>query len=257
MEAAVGFDFGEAAAAYFDVVPVWLYLVAISAYYPIVRWGQRRMARRTAFDLKVPLFAWNVFMSLASAYVAVRLVLEFDPFSHEFRVCDQSVMTKPAAWFILLFNVTKPIEWVDTLFLVLRKRRVIFLHWIHHLVTALYCLHATIYSGTADTTGVQFATMNVIVHAIMYAYYAITCVTRNQKLLYVQYYINGIQALQMVAGLIAIVRSTLMCPRTLELNWHGMAFAALMYTFYAYMFIRMLHVRLTRSDAPAVRASKK
>ena len=60
---------------------------------------------------------------------------------------------------IAAFNGTKCLEWVDTVFLILRKRRVIFLHWFHHLATFLYCWHATIYSWRADSSGLWFAGM--------------------------------------------------------------------------------------------------
>lgn len=58
----------------------------------------------------------------------------------------------------------------DTVFLVLRKRPIIFLHWFHHALTFLYMWFSFSYPQAAIRWGVL---MNVIVHSIMYTYYAI------------------------------------------------------------------------------------
>jgi hypothetical protein len=237
-------NFANAANEYFEIVPVWVYLLACVAYYPALRWGQRQMKNRPAYDLTLPLIGWNLFMSLASFYAGTRLLFALDPFSLSFPVCNQSIMNHPVAWFILVFNLTKPLEWIDTVFLVLRKRRVIFLHWFHHLATALYCVHATIYSAVAETTGVQFATVNLLVHGIMYLYYALTGAGYRDQLKSIAVYINAFQTIQMFAGICFAARSLWMCPQTWALNWHGMLLAFAMYGVYLYMFTKMLYRRI-------------
>jgi elongation of very long chain fatty acids protein 6 len=241
-----GWNFPEAANAYFEVVPVWVYLAACAAYYPAMRAGQRWMEKRPAYRLKYPLLAWNVFMSAVSFYAWVQIDIHLQPFRVDFPVCDQRVMNDPAAWFILVFNLTKPLEWVDTAFLVLRKRRVIFLHWFHHLATALYCLHATVYSAVSDTTGTQFAAMNLVVHGVMYGYYALTSVRRFSWTPMLALYVNTMQALQMLFGIAVIARSLMLCSRTWEENWHGMLLASAMYGVYLWMFGKMLWTRVSR-----------
>ncbi len=71
---------------------------------------------------------------------------------------------------IMLFCLSKVPELVDTLFLILRKKPVIFLHWYHHFITLLYCWWGW---ASQTPTGRTFAGMNLFVHSIMYSYYAI------------------------------------------------------------------------------------
>lgn len=49
----------------------------------------------------------------------------------------------------------------DTIFVVLRKKPLIFLHWYHHVTVLLYCWHSY-YEQT--TYGLYFVSMNYTVH---------------------------------------------------------------------------------------------
>merc|ERR1719253_1290894 len=69
---------------------------------------------------------------------------------------------------VQLFIFSKIPELFDTLFIVLRKKPLIFLHWYHHITVLLFCWHSYV---THSTTGLYFATMNYSVHFIMYGYY--------------------------------------------------------------------------------------
>lgn len=57
----------------------------------------------------------------------------------------------------------------DTAFIVLRKQRLIFLHWYHHITVLLYSWYS--YKDMVAGGG-WFMTMNYSVHALMYSYYA-------------------------------------------------------------------------------------
>ena len=68
-----------------------------------------------------------------------------------------------------LFVLSKLPELVDTVFIVLRKQKLIFLHWYHHITVLIYCW----YSFSQYTAPARwFVVMNFIVHSIMYTYYA-------------------------------------------------------------------------------------
>lgn len=57
----------------------------------------------------------------------------------------------------------------DTIFIVLRKQKLIFLHWYHHITVLIYCW----YSFSQYTAPARwFVVMNFVVHSIMYTYYA-------------------------------------------------------------------------------------
>ena len=57
----------------------------------------------------------------------------------------------------------------DTLFIILRKQQLIFLHWYHHITVLCYVWYSYM-DHTAP--GQWFLVMNYTVHALMYTYYA-------------------------------------------------------------------------------------
>merc|ERR1711971_1167215 len=63
-------------------------------------------------------------------------------------VCNTSYLTtnKVSALWTWLFIASKIPELFDTAFIVLRKQKLIFLHWYHHLTVMNYCVHSIMYS---------------------------------------------------------------------------------------------------------------
>ncbi|CAF3442996.1 unnamed protein product [Rotaria sp. Silwood1] len=70
---------------------------------------------------------------------------------------------------ITIFCISKVAELIDTLFIVLRKQKLIFLHWFHHATVLIYAWYSY-HDWTAS--GRWFVFMNYSVHAMMYSYYA-------------------------------------------------------------------------------------
>jgi len=67
-----------------------------------------------------------------------------------------------------LFVLSKVAELGDTIFIVLRKRPLMFLHWYHHVLTLNYGM-LSYREDTAFNTWIVW--LNFSVHAIMYSYY--------------------------------------------------------------------------------------
>lgn len=93
-------------------------------------------------------------------------------------------------------------ELVDTVFLVLQKKPVIFLHWFHHVTVMLYCWHAYV---NRIGPGIWFGGINYAVHSVMYLYYFLATYNRQSKLVrtitsMMQMPITIIQILQMVVS---------------------------------------------------------
>lgn len=74
------------------------------------------------------------------------------------------------AW-MTLFIYSKLPELLDTVWLVLKKRKVAYIHWFHHATVLLYCWHSF---ATSVGPGIWFGTMNYVVHSVMYFYYFLT-----------------------------------------------------------------------------------
>lgn len=158
----------------------WLSYAASAVYLACLWFGQMVMKDLKPFDLKRPLALWNLFLAVFSLLGMLRtvphLVLTLHSYGFQYTVCRSAVRSfgggPPGLW-ATLFVVSKYFELLDTAFLVLRKRKVGFLHWYHHCTVLLYCWHAFIWELS---TGIYFITMNFSVHTIMYFYYFLAAV---------------------------------------------------------------------------------
>lgn len=92
-------------------------------------------------------------------------------------------------------------ELIDTFFIIIHKKPLIFLHWYHHITVLLYCWHSYV---TKSPYGLYFVTMNYAVHAIMYGYYFLMAVKLKPKWLNAMF-ITGAQISQMVVGIVVTV----------------------------------------------------
>jgi len=145
-----------------------------------------------------------------------------------------------SGFFVAAFIYSKLFELVDTLWLVLRKAPVIFLHWYHHVTVLLYCWHS--YSARIGT-GVWFATMNYTVHSIMYCYFGLTQLGPKGKKLAKKFsmFITTLQLLQMVGGIVVTVTSMVQhangerCFVSLANSFLGLA----MYASYFVLFLQL------------------
>jgi elongation of very long chain fatty acids protein 6 len=79
----------------------------------------------------------------------------------------------PSGFWVMLFIFSKIPELIDTLFIVLRRKPLIFLHWYHHVTVLLFCWSSF---STMAASGMYFVMMNYSVHCIMYGYYALQTV---------------------------------------------------------------------------------
>jgi elongation of very long chain fatty acids protein 6 len=92
---------------------------------------------------------------------------------YECTVCDDPLNSwgsGPCGLWVMLFIYSKIPELVDTVFIVVRKKPLIFLHWYHHVTVLMFCWSA--YS-TMAASGLYFVAMNFTVHALMYGYYCL------------------------------------------------------------------------------------
>ncbi|NXY62713.1 ELOV6 protein, partial [Callaeas wilsoni] len=148
-----------------------------SVIYIILIFGiQHFMKERRPFDLRAPLALWSFSMTLFSFIAACRIwkQMAFLLLTKGFKqsVCSKSFYVHPVTklW-MYLFALSKLVELGDTLFIVLRKKKLIFLHWYHHFATMILSWYG--YKAMAIGVGWN-AALNLAIHSVMYSYYTVT-----------------------------------------------------------------------------------
>lgn len=151
----------------FKVAAAW-----ITTYYIVVFGGRELMRNRPAFKLQTAFIIHNWYLTMISGGLLVLFLQQLLPsiwrnglFEN---VCGQSGWTDKLLILYYLNYLTKYLELVDTVFLVLKKKPLTFLHTYHHGATALLC-----YTQLVGETAVSWVpiTLNLTVHVVMYWYY--------------------------------------------------------------------------------------
>lgn len=220
----------------------WAAYAIMVAYVPMVLLSRALMSRRPAFDLQTPLKIWNCTLSLLSLVGFVINLGHVLDCGFESSYTDVSLFQDgPYGLVLFIFNLSKFLELVDTAFIVLRKKELCFLHWFHHLTVLIYCWITIVFPPPA--TGYWFGQTNMLVHAVMYGYFAFATTLRGVSW-FNPLLVTALQIAQMVWGLLISVLyllhpSTLYTPHTLL---HA-AYSIPMYTSYLYLFCSFLGTR--------------
>eukprot|EP00968_Pinguiococcus_pyrenoidosus_P028390 scaffold7817_cov277-Pinguiococcus_pyrenoidosus.AAC.1 len=215
--------------------------VPVSVQAVLVFVGPRLMQKREAFDIKMPLVLWNFALCIFSTMGAIRtvphLLYNLTAYSFDDTLCLPALPMygngAVGVW-VAAFIYSKIPELFDTLFIVLRKRKLIFLHWYHHMTVLLYCWHA--YS-TAAGSGLYFVSMNYCVHAIMYGYYFLAAAKQVPKW-FPTHLITIAQIGQMFIGVgICVSSFVFSSSRSCENSLSNQLSGAVMYASYFYLFV--------------------
>jgi len=149
----------------------------VAAYMIFITAGSKVMDSMKAFDLRLALAGWNLFLCVFSSIGMMKtmpyLLGSIMSQPYEETVCTlptESWGVGPTGFWVMLFIYSKIPELIDTVFIVIRKKPLIFLHWYHHVTVLLFCWSA--YSTRAGS-GLYFVAMNYSVHALMYGYYCL------------------------------------------------------------------------------------
>jgi elongation of very long chain fatty acids protein 6 len=184
-------------------------LVSILAYLIIVHWIAHR-PHSTVFvwlqlherHIKTLLKYWNLFLALLSMCMLLGMGIPLIEFvlKHglEEAICDSQhrLWIGAAAFWVYVFAISKYAELLDTVFLILRKKPVTFLHWYHHASVLVYTWFAVV---NGFTPGWYFAIINSAVHTLMYFYYyRMACGVRPTY----DRFVTTFQLVQMVAGVL-------------------------------------------------------
>eukprot|EP01138_Halocafeteria_seosinensis_P008898 gb/GECG01009094.1/.p1 GENE.gb/GECG01009094.1/~~gb/GECG01009094.1/.p1 ORF type:complete len:287 (+),score=15.72 gb/GECG01009094.1/:1-861(+) len=214
------------------------------AYCPVVYLlGVLMSYREKGFGLKGPLAIWNAILGIFSILAALALVPAWVEHMHDHdfvihdSLCSTSIFTKPAGFVLFLFNLSKGPEFIDTIFLRLRKKSVIFLHWYHHIATFLYCWLVGSVSHHYNGVGFLFGTMNVVVHSFMYTYYFLQAVDMGKPLQAcgINTLLTTLQLAQMAVGTYTTLHVQWKCPR--EHRYPEIHYYATLVMYASYLFL--------------------
>jgi elongation of very long chain fatty acids protein 6 len=168
------FDY-TAARQYVGEIQWPAFLISI-AYIVVIFSIKELMKNRKPFELRLPLQLWNAWLALFS--IGGSLVTSYALYHEISTKGIVSSYTRSGEFFqgfsglwTFWFCISKLAELGDTLFIVLRKRPLMFLHWYHHVATLNYGL-LSYYQNTAYNTWIVW--LNFTVHAVMYSYYTLS-----------------------------------------------------------------------------------
>lgn len=212
-------------------------VVCVSLYLLLLAIGQLRMQTRKAVSVpRSVLAAWNfglaAFSMMGLARTAPHLGLVLWKHGMHRSMCDPAAVSfghGASGFWVGLFIISKIPELFDTLWLVIRKRPVIFLHWYHHATVLAFCWHAF---ATRNPAGLWFATMNYGVHALMYTFYGLASLGRKPAWAGL---VTALQIAQMFVGMALVAATVAMLNCSVDHT--NAVFAGIIYTSYMVLFV--------------------
>lgn len=141
----------------------------IATYYLVIFGGREIMRNRPAMQLNNLFIIHNFYLTAISGGLLLLFAQQLIPSLWKNGlydgVCGATGWSQPLLVLYYLNYLTKYLELLDTVFLVLKKKPLTFLHTYHHGATALLC-----YTQLVGQTSVSWVpiTLNLGVHVVMY-----------------------------------------------------------------------------------------
>jgi hypothetical protein len=217
----------------------------IGVYMLFIFAGQHWMQNRPRFELKGILALWNFLLAAFSIMGSYRTVPETffilnrkNGFHHS--VCFPTHEHNPVwAFWAWIFVMSKVFELGDTVFIVLRKQPLIFLHWYHHITVLIFSWYS--YSEYIAPAR-WYIVLNFVIHSAMYSYYGLKALHyRIPKPIAVS--ITSLQIVQMVVGVIVNVHAYQAKQNGLacDVSDRNIQMSLIMYTSYFVLFARFFY----------------
>ncbi|CAD2103026.1 hypothetical protein YYG_02738 [Plasmodium vinckei petteri] len=165
-------------------------------YIPLILIFQKIMKKRKEIEAKYIKILWNISLSFFS-FLGVLFIILYDKNVLKYLILEEKEYSAITRAVICIFTLTKVVEYGDTLFLILKKKKLTFLHSYHHLSVVIYCLYS---QKELVSHAHYFVFLNLIVHSIMYCYFG--CIYIIPKIVYrFRKLITCLQIFQMFIGI--------------------------------------------------------
>lgn len=224
----------------------WKMFAVIAAYLYFVKvLGPQIMKNREPFDLRGIILKYNIFMAAANAWFFYK-VCEFANFGLDTWKCPNYVRgsTEPRevqiVWLGWLFVMSRLVEFLDTIFFVLRKKynQVSTLHVFHHAIVPSMIWFVLKCSPTVGYGFVPW--INSAVHTLMYSYYALSTIPSIVPYLWWKRYLTRIQIFQFVLVIINCLRVFFMpgCQLSPFIMFLGVFFTSIVFALFCSFYIK-------------------
>uniref|UniRef100_A0A4W5NJQ9 Elongation of very long chain fatty acids protein 2 n=1 Tax=Hucho hucho TaxID=62062 RepID=A0A4W5NJQ9_9TELE len=174
-------------------------------YLLIVYLGPKYMRNRPSYSLKGVLLVYNFSVTMLSLYMLVELICA--SWSGGYRLQCQGlheageadVRVAKVLWW---YYFSKLIEFLDTMFFVLRKKnsQITFLHVYHH--ASMFNIWWSVLNWIPCGQSFFGPTLNSFIHVCMYSYYGLSTIPSMQKYLWWKHYLTQAQLVQFLLSII-------------------------------------------------------
>jgi len=144
-------------------------LTGLVCYLTMIAFCRKFMQKREAFELKLPMQIYNAVQIALNIYMIYGLVI-LPTLANPFGI--NAEYTERLEYFCFVHYLSKFLDFFDTLFIILRKKRaqLTFLHVYHHASIGMIW-GTLLYVGHGNGTATWGALANSYIHLMMYSHY--------------------------------------------------------------------------------------
>ncbi|KAI9321078.1 fatty acid elongase [Dichotomocladium elegans] len=181
-------------------------LIGCVTYLVVIFGGRFMLSESSPYHPKFIFRLHNLLLTLVSGALLLLLVEQLVPqlarHGLYYTICSSEAWTSKHELLYYLNYLVKWWELADTVFLVLKKKKLEFLHYFHHSMTMVLC-----YTQLVGRTTVSWVpiVLNLTVHVLMYYYYFRTA---SGAKIWWKKYLTTMQIIQFVIDLVVIYSCT-------------------------------------------------